>query len=145
MLATGKIRNYQIAVGGFQMMNLPVSYILLRLGAIPETVLIVAIAISQLCLATRLYMLRGLIGLKARDFIKKVYLNVIIVTVLSSILPFVLSNILNEHFVSFVLLCIVSIVSTLFIEFYVGCTPKERQFVISKMTTIIKKKYDKNK
>ena len=145
MLATGKIRNYQIAVGGFQMMNLPVSYILLRLGAIPETVLIVAIAISQLCLATRLYMLRGLIGLKAQDFIKKVYLNVIIVTVLSSILPFVLSNILNEHFVSFVLLCIVSIVSTLFIEFYVGCTPKERQFVISKVKTIIKKKYDKNK
>ena len=145
MLATGKIRNYQLVVGGCQMLNLPVSYILLRLGAIPETVLIVAIAISQLCLATRLYMLRGLIGLKAQDFIKKVYLNVIIVTVLSSILPFVLSNLIDENFISFVLLCIVSIVSTLFIEFYVGCTPKERQFVISKVKTIIKKKYDKNK
>ena len=32
MLATGKIRNYQIIVGGLQMMNLPVSYILLRIG-----------------------------------------------------------------------------------------------------------------
>ena len=145
MLATGKIRNYQLVVGGFQMMNLPISYVFLRLGAIPETVLIVAIAISQLCLAARLYMLRGMIGLKARDFIKKVYLNVIIVTVLSSILPFVLSNILDENFISFVLLCIVTLVSTLLIEFYVGCTLKERQFVISKVKTIIKKKYDKNK
>ena len=145
MLATGKIRNYQLVVGGFQMMNLPISYVFLRLGAIPETVLIVAIAISQLCLAARLYMLRGMIGLKARDFIKKVYLNVIIVTVLSSILPFVLSNIIDENFISFVLICIVSIVSTLLIEFYVGCTPKERQFVISQVKTIIKKKYDKNK
>ena len=90
-------------------------------------------------------MLRGMIGLKARDFIKKVYLNVIIVTVLSSILPFVLSYILDENFISFVLLCIVTLVSTLLIEFYVGCTLKERQFVISKVKTIIKKKYDKNK
>ena len=81
----------------------------------------------------------------AEDFIKKVYLNVIIVTALSSILPFVLSNLIDENFISFVLLCIVSIVSTLFIEFYVGCTLKERQFVISKVKTIIKKKYDKNK
>ena len=145
MLATGKIRNYQLVVGGCQMMNLPISYILLRLGAIPETILIVAIAISQLCLATRLYMLRRLIGLKARDFIKNVYLNVIIVTVLSSILPIVLLNIIDESFISFALLCIVTLVSTLLIEFYVGCTPKERQFVISKVKTIIKKKYDTNK
>ena len=145
MLATGKIRNYQLVVGGCQMMNIPASYIFLRLGAIPETVLIVAIAISQLCLATRLYMLRGMIGLKARDFIKKVYLNVIIVTALSSILPFVLLNLIDENLISFVLLCLVTLVSTLIIEFYVGCTLKERQFVISKVKTIIKKKYDKNK
>lgn len=145
MLAAGKIRNYQLVVGGFQMMNLPASYIFLRLGAIPETVLIVAIAISQLCLAARLYMLRGIIGLKAGDFIKKVYLNVITVTALSSILPFVLSNLIDENFISFVLLCIVTLVSTLLIAFYVGCTLKERQFVISKVKTIIKKKYDKNK
>ena len=58
MLATGKIRNYQIVVGGLQMMNLPISYICLRLGCMPESVLIVAIVISQCCLAARLYMLR---------------------------------------------------------------------------------------
>ena len=145
MLATGKIRNYQLVVGGCQMMNLPVSYILLRLGAIPETVLIVAIAISQLCLATRLYMLRGLIGLKASDFIKKVYLNVVVVTILSAIIPFVLSNVLGNDFLSFIVLCMITIFSTLIVEFYVGCTMKERQFVVSKVKTIIRKKYDKNK
>lgn len=58
MLATGNIRNYQIIVGGLQMLNLPTSYILLSLGAIPETVLIVAVLISQCCLMARLYMLK---------------------------------------------------------------------------------------
>lgn len=145
MLATGKIRNYQLVVGGCQMMNFPVSYILLRLGAIPETVLIVAIAISQLCLITRLYMLRGLIGLKAQDFIKKVYINVIVVTILSAIIPFVLASTLEDNIWSFIVLCVVTVSSTLLVELYVGCTSKEREFVVSKVKTIIRKKYDKNK
>lgn len=145
MLATGKIRNYQLVVGGFQMMNLPVSYILLRLGAFPETVLIVAIVISQLCLASRLYMLRGLIGLKARDFIKKVYINVTVVTMLSTVIPFVLASTLEDNIWSFIMLCATAFSSTLFVEFYVGCTARERQFVVSKVKTIIRKKYDKNK
>ena len=50
MLATGKIRNYQIVVGGLQLLNLPLSYICLRLGFIPESVLLVAIVISLCCM-----------------------------------------------------------------------------------------------
>ena len=68
MLATGNIRNYQIIVGGLQMLNLPTSYILLSLGAIPETVLIVAVLISQCCLMARLYMLKKMIKLKISIF-----------------------------------------------------------------------------
>lgn len=145
MLATGKIRNYQLVVGGCQMMNLPVSYILLRLGAIPEMVFIVAIVISQLCLATRLYMLRELIGLKARDFIKRVYINVVVVTILSAVIPFALASTFEDNIGSFIMLCVVAVSSTSLVEFYVGCTARERQFVVSKVKTIFRKKYDKNK
>ena len=90
-------------------------------------------------------MLRGLIGLKARDFIEKVYINVVVVTILSAIIPFVLSNVLGNDFLRFIVLCMITIFSTLIVEFYVGCTMKERQFVVSKVKTIIRKKYDKNK
>lgn len=144
MLATGKIRNYQLVVGGCQMMNLPISYILLRLGAIPETVLIVAIAISQVCLATRLYMLRRLIGLKAKDFMVKVYFNVILVSLLSAILPVLLSVYLQESLLEFMVLCVVSVSATMLVEFYIGCTKNERQFVITRVKKIIRKKYDKH-
>lgn len=139
MLATGRIRNYQLVVGGFQMLNLPVSYIFLRFGAIPETVLIVAIFISQLCLVSRLYMLRGLIGLKARDFIKKVYANVVMVTVMSAIVPIALANAMTESLTGFIVLSVVAIISTLSVEFYIGCTYHERQFIVSKVKTVIKK------
>lgn len=139
MLATGKIRNYQIVVGGLQMMNLPISYVCLRLGCIPETVLIVAIVISQCCLAARLYMLRGMIGLSSIQYLKKVYFNVIVVALLSLVVPGLLSKCVEESFLSFVLLSLVAVVCTVIVEFYVGCNGKERAFVKEKVGKVILK------
>lgn len=133
MLATGKIRNYQIVVGGLQMMNLPISYICLRLGCMPESVLLVAIVISQCCLAARLYMLRGMIGLSSIQYMKKVYFNVIIVTLLSLAVPGLLSKYMEESLLSFVVLSLVAMVCTLIVEFYIGCNGKERDFVVDKV------------
>ena len=140
MLATGNIRNYQLIVGGFQMLNFPISYILLRFGAIPETVLFIAILISQFCLVSRLYMLRSMIGLKAKDFIKKVYFNVLLVTIISASIPIVLSLYLSESFTNFAFLCFITIVFTLIVEYFVGCTAKERSFVNKKIVSIIRKR-----
>ncbi len=139
MLATGKIKNYQIVVGGLQMMNLPVSYICLRLGAMPESVLIVAIIISQCCLAARLYMLRGLIGLSSIQYMKKVYFNVLGVSILAFVVPGFLSYYMQESFLSFVLITLVAMACTCVVEFYVGCTKKERAFVIDKVHKVIRK------
>lgn len=136
MLATGKIRNYQLVVGGLQMMNLPVSYLLLRMGMFPEVVIVVAIAISQCCLAARLVMLRGMIGLSVRKYMKKVYINVFVVTVIAAILPFLLSMKLEESFLNFVLLCFVALICTGVTIYYVGCDKTERQFVLSKLHAI---------
>ena len=143
MLATGKIRNYQIVVGGLQMMNLPISYVCLRLGCIPETVLIVAIVISQCCLAARLYMLRGMIGLSSIQYLKKVYFNVIVVALLSLAVPGLLSKCVDDSFLSFVLLSLVAVVCTVIVEFYVGCNGKERAFVIEKMNIVKNKIFKK--
>ncbi len=139
MLATGRIRNYQIVVGGLQIMNLPISYVCLRMGCIPESVLIVAIAISQCCLAARLYMLRGLIGLSSLKYLKNVYINVIAVTMVSVIIPLLLSINLTESFLSFVTISLTSIVCTIIVELYIGCNKSEREFVWTKAQKLTQK------
>lgn len=143
MLATGKIRNYQLVVGGLQMLNFPISYILLHMGMFPEIVIIVAIVISQCCLAARLLMLRGMIGLSVRNYLHKVYINVIVVTIFSAIFPFLIMGLLEESFVNFILLCLVSVFCTGITVFYIGCNKMERQFIISKVYDI-KNKFRKN-
>lgn len=145
MLATGNIRNYQIIVGGLQLMNLPISYILLKNGCIPETVLIVAICISQCCLLARLYMLRGMIGLSFKKFIEKVYFNVISVSTISALLPILVSKILPGNFANFILACILSLLTTSLTILYIGCNSEERALVFKKTKQLknkILKKYD---
>lgn len=139
MLATGKIRNFQIVVGGLQMLNLPVSYMLLRMGCPPETILIVAIIISHVCLLVRLFMLQGSIGISAPRFLCKVYLNILIVTILSAILPLMLNAQLEEGFLSFVLVSIVSLLCTAMVIYIVGCNGKERGIVKQKSKDILLK------
>ena len=139
MLATGKIRNYQLIVGSLQMMNLPLSYLCLRLGCMPESVLMVAICISQCCLAARLYLLRKMIGLSSIQYMKKVYLNVVAVSLCSVVIPCIMANYIHESFISFVVLSLIAMACTIAVEFYIGCNQKERAFVISKVGKLAQK------
>ncbi len=103
MLATGKIRDYQLAVGGLQLMNLPVSYLFLKLGAIPEVTVVVAIVISQLCFFLRLSMLRRMMGLDVWKYIYDVYFRVLAVAAAAVAVPLLVCGMIPEGFAGFCL------------------------------------------
>lgn len=140
MLATGKIRNYSIIVGGLNMMNFPFSYLLLYWGFEPESTILLAIVISQGCFIIRIVMLRKKTGLSARNFIREVYMNIIIVSVLSCIFPMLIYNVVGDRVLRIVLVVVGSFISTSTVIYYVGCTSNERAFVKSKIRKLFKKK-----
>ena len=129
MLATGNIRNYQILVGGLQLLNLPVAYLLLYFGAIPESVVLIAIVISQLSLAARLFMLRRMIGLPIGIYLRDVYFNVAKVTLIASALSWFISRQFSESFLHFLIVIVITVLCTLTIELYIGCNYHERSLV----------------
>ena len=135
MLATGKIRNFQIIVGGLNLLNLPISYIALRLGAIPEIVIIVAIFISILCEFARILLLRNMIGLPARKFIRHVYFNVITVSIIACIFPIWLHKQIDENFINFIIVSIVAFICTLITILFIGCNKDERLFIYNQIQT----------
>ena len=137
MLATGKVRDFQIIVGGLNLLNVPISYIALKLGAIPEAVVMVAIFISVCCEMARLFLLRKMVHLSVRTFLRKVYLNVIIVTIVSGIIPLWLHNALDENLLTFILNCFVAFVSTVGSILFVGCNQDERVIVYAKALKIL--------
>ncbi|MBO5251233.1 MAG: lipopolysaccharide biosynthesis protein [Bacteroidaceae bacterium] len=142
MLATGNIRNYQIIVGGLQILNFPLSYIFLKLGFTPEITMVIAIFISQLCLFARLLMLNRMINFPILLYIKKVYINVICTTVIALLLPFTIFNYisLDHRLMNFVSICLLSLLSTIISIYLVGCSNRERAFINHKIHSLIKKK-----
>lgn len=127
MLATGNIRNYQILVGGIQLLNLPLCYLGLKFGMPPETVFVVAIFTSVLSEFARLVMLKRMVGLSIRKFLYKVYFNVLVVALLSAIVPILVSmQFQNLEMISFVWICFVSISCTVATIYFVGCDKNDR-------------------
>ena len=130
MLATGRIRNYQLAVGGVQLLNIPLSYLFLKLGAIPEITVVVAIALSQVCLFVRLVMFSRASGFPAGDFVREVYVNALKVAVISSALPLSLVYMLPEGTCWSVLNLALSVLWTAGTILLVGCTKADRDFIL---------------
>ena len=91
MLATGDIRDYQLVVGGLQLLNLPLAWWLLRLTGTPEVVYIVAASLAVACLAARLWMLRKMIGLPVGRFLREVLLRSVLVLAVTLPVPLLLS------------------------------------------------------
>lgn len=138
--ATGKIRNYQLVVGGLQMLNLPLAYLCLRLGYRVEMVYVVAIVVSFCCMCARLYILRGEVGLSARAFCARVLFNILKVVVVAVIVPiFVASRFVIDDFVRFVVVSAFVVVSCLLSVYFVGLSRAERDYVKNFVRGFIKK------
>lgn len=138
-LATGKLRNYQLAVGGMLLMNFPLSYICLKLGFPPESVLIVALIVAICCLFLRLVFLRKMVGLPVRRYLYKVCGNVLLVSVSALLLPLFVTLEMPDGFLRFFAVSILSVVCTLSSIYWIGCTVHERNFLREKTVMAMEK------
>ena len=134
MLATGDIRRYQLVVGGLQLLNLPVSYVCLKLGAMPEVTVIVAIVISQICLCARLIMLNKATGFPILPFVSDVYMTLLMKVVCGTLLfPLLINLAKPEGFVGFALSSATCVLVTLLVIWLLGLEPEEKQWVKDKL------------
>lgn len=138
--ATGRIRDYQLAVGGMLLMNFPLSYLCLKFGYPPESTLIVALAVSVCCLLLRLVFLRTMVGLSVKKFLCKVCMNVLLVTFVAAIIPFLIYILMSDSIMRFFIICIVTVFCSSFAIYFIGCTNNERLFIKNKLLTL-KSKY----
>ena len=129
MLATGRIRNYQLVVGGIQLLNLPISYILLKLGALPEITVVVAIALSHVCLFARLIMFSRASGFSVPAFVRGVYVNALKVAIGAASIPLLLTFVIPKGILWSVLHLGVSLLWTAGVIFFIGCSKEDRAFL----------------
>lgn len=131
--ATGKIRNYQLAVGGMLMLNFPFAYICLKTGLPPESVLVVALLVSVMCLILRLVFLKRMASLSIRSYLCKVCLNVATVSMFAAIIPCILHMRMGYGWVRFLSVSCVCLLCSSLSIYVIGCSASERRFILDKI------------
>ena len=131
--ATGKIKTYQICVGGIMLMIVPVSYICLKLGTSPESVYIVYFGACVLAHIVRMFIIRSMIKLSIRQYFKKVVIRLICVSSCSVILPLFIYYNLPNTILSFFIVCFSCIVMVIVCVYMLGLEKEERKFVNDKV------------
>jgi O-antigen/teichoic acid export membrane protein len=127
--ATGKIKYYQIAVGGTLLLAFPVTYILYALGFNPARAYAGIIVTSAAAVFARMVCLKKYLGIKYREYFKNVLLLSAVVFVFSLPAPYFAKKIMNESLIRLVFVSGVSLASSLFFIYLLGLTKNEREFV----------------
>lgn len=137
-VATGRIRNYQIVVGGLLLLNFPLSYLVLRYGAPPWAVYGIAIIISMLCLCARLRFLRFMAGLSVDSYLRCVLRPVSIVTLCALPLPVLLSMYTEDSGSTMIITGVVSLLSAVASVWFFGLSPDECRVVLVRMQKAVR-------
>lgn len=137
--ATGKVKLYQICVGGFRLLVLPIAYILLKLGFPPQYALVVVIISSFCMLIMRMLFLKKGIKLDMKKFLGMVIGRATLVVILSLILSFLAIYRLPVNFGFFVLKTLICFSITLFIMYSLGCSRMERQYINTSIGKLVNK------
>ena len=140
MHASGKVRDYQIVVGGLSLLTLPLAYVLLKMGLAPYYAMVASLFISVVCLFARVALLVRTIDFPAISFLKQVALRMFIVTVISYVIPFLVYKAVNVNWFSFIYVCLISFISGVAASWFLGTEKHEREVILSKVMQKIHRK-----
>ncbi|WP_111709980.1 MATE family efflux transporter [Lutibacter citreus] len=138
--ASGKIRLYQGVVGGLLLLNLPISYLFLKLGYSPQITFYIGILISIIALFSRLIIISPLVKLSIVDYLRNVVFRIIPVSLLALILPIMIRWFLPQDIYRLIIICFTSIISIIFAIYSIGLDLKEKIFIQEKIKKILVKK-----
>lgn len=143
--ATGKVKMYQLTVGGILLLILPCSYLTLKWGGQPESVFIVYLLFAIIAFIVRLFFVNKLIPLPLKTYFQNALLPILFVLSMSILASCILFFLLTPYLPHFV---ITGIATILFLPafFYIGGLNKnEKQLIRRKLKQIKTRIFTKKK
>ena len=129
--ATGNIKWYQIVLGSFIFLCLPISYLILKNYDDPRVIFYVIVAVNMISLLGRLLFLRVLMNLDIKSFFINVIFKIILVTTtLLVVLQFFVFAMTNP-FIEFIIKCASIMFLSILLIYFLGLNTAERSFLLS--------------
>lgn len=128
--SSGNVAKIHLYTGSFNLMNLVVVYAMWKnFRMFPYTIFIVQILISFSMLGAIWYLQRSQLNISMRDYGKKVFIPAIVPAFFAAILPMLLHMSLEKGFARFLIVCVVSVLSSICCFYFIGLDRKMRVMV----------------
>lgn len=127
--ATGMIKKFQIVISMIIIANIPISWVCLKVGGNPYTVMIVSIGLSIIALVARLMILHELVRFSYRKFFGMVYMRTLPYLLFSSLISSYTFKFFASNIWGIVLFGVLSVVSSLVLIYAMALTTGERSFI----------------
>lgn len=143
MLASGKIKNYQLVVGGLSLLAFPATLLFFKMGLGPEWGYLSIIIFSIVCFIARLPFIKKMLpGFFVHMLLKKALIPIFFSTISVVVIAYFINlSIQNSSFVVFVLKVALIVFSCCIVVFFIGFSKEEK----SKVLEIVKNKIVKKK
>lgn len=140
--ATGIVKWYQVVVGSVILLDMPITYYILKTYNRPEFSYLVTITLSLICLFLRLFFLKHLINFKIAHFLKNVLLKLVFVSILTIFCIYLYSTIvtIQNIVLSFLISSVLTFITCVFFVLFVGFDSNERKH----LKGILLSKFNKN-
>ena len=137
--SVGKIKSFQIAVGALEIFNLPLAFMLVKMGLPAYSVFVGSIFMELIASGIRIWFAHKIAGLDIWDFVLNTWLRSIVAAAITALASYLVSILLPQGFLRAILVGITSTLSiVLLIRFFVLS-----QFELDKIREMVKAVFNK--
>lgn len=137
--ASGKVRNYQMAISFIFLTSFILTYALYKLGMPVYITFILSVALAVLGLFVRVIILKRDNDFPASTYLLKVMLPLMPVSALSLVIPILICKFTDTTILTFVINSCVSVVSSIIVIWLFGLDKTEKSFITEKISNRIHK------
>ena len=134
--ATGRIRNYQIIMGTILLTNIPIAYLILKLGYPVYYTTIAFVILEVISLFVRLFMANKLTGMHISDYCRNVLLPTSIIILIPMSLSLVPHLLMSRSFLRLVVVCLLYCSTFTILMFRYAFDENQRLQIMSKVKHI---------
>ena len=137
-IATGRVKEYYIIIGGVGVLVFPFTYIAYKLGFPPESTYLIFIAIYVLLLYLKLLLARKFLGFPVKTFVKEALVKILPCTIIAFAIAKMLHSIFEPSLIRFISIVAMSIASIAIIAYFTCLGQTEKFYIKERISRILK-------
>ena len=137
--SVGKVRSYYITVSFLILLNVPISYYLLKAGLPPYYTVVCFIGIEVITLVTRLLFVKKYVGIGIAKYLRLVMLPTIVTILIASAPAYLIQQFMHESFFRLIIVCTSYAISYMILAWLLALDEQTKLYILSVTRKLLKK------